>query len=157
MSLGKTISLAAILVAVVFNSGCCCCCSTDALPTEPFTPGDFLDIPPYPGAEQRAGRDTTFGLVTFPFRLITDDMEWKHYVTDDSKRGVLDWYAVRMADLGWVSAADVAEVRMPTEDALIFSRQDDPALMAVVMLLPDPRQGGRQHILIGRLRLPLED
>ncbi|HIE37620.1 MAG TPA: hypothetical protein EYP77_00855 [Anaerolineae bacterium] len=156
MSLWRGLGLILTLGAVLLNSGCCCCCSPDALPTEPFTPGDFPDIPPYPGAEQQTGRDPAFGLVTIPFQLVTDEAEWKHYVTGDPKDEVLDWYAAQMADLGW-TAVDVTEVQMPTEDALLFAWPDDPGVTAVVMLLPDPQEQDRQHILIGRLRLPLEE
>lgn len=157
MATYRNLGLILALTAVILSSGCCCCCSPDALPIQPFTPGDFPDIPGYPGAEQSTGQDSTFGLTTLPFQLLTEDVEWKHYITGDTKEAVLDWYAAEMVRQGWVNAADAMETRLPTEDALIFARADDPGLLAIIMLLPDPEGADRAHILIGRMRVPIED
>ena len=156
MSFWKWSGLVLVLMLAMTSSGCCCCCSPDMLPTEFFTAGEFADVPAYPGATQQTGSDMTMGLATLPFRLITDDAEWKHYVTADSASNVLDWYTAQMAAGGWISASDIGGEDVPTENALIFARPDDPTTIVVIMIVPDP-DGTQQHILIGHLHVSLED
>lgn len=157
MSVWRYVGIGLALALVASGSGCCGCCPTQALPTTSFTPGDFPDIPPYPGAQQQTGRDSTVGLATLPFQFLVRDAEWKHYVTGDSPDAVIDWYSVQMPGQGWISAADAAEVEIPIQSGLIFVREDDPAQMAVIMVLPDPQREGQVHILIGRMHIPVKD
>ena len=154
MSIWRVLAVAAALMTAVLTSGCCCCCPTDALPTEPFTAGDFADIPPYPDAEQRTGDDPTYGLVTLPFQFITDDAEWKHYVTSDDEDTILDWYSAQMEEAGWIGADEIADTPMPMQNGLLFFKEDDPDVLAIIVTTPGPESGER-HILIGRLQVSI--
>jgi hypothetical protein len=89
--------------------------------------------------------------------LPAEEAEWKQYKTSDSETDVLNWYENTLPDYGWVAASgeDLGDVEM--EGGLIFVNQNDPEVMLVVFVAPDLEGGGEISILIGRIRISVDE
>jgi hypothetical protein len=137
-------------------TACCCPLGTIFGETK-FTTGDFADVPAYPGSTQTTESNPAASAMTTVFSFIAEEAEWKQYKTSDSETDVLNWYENTLPDYGWVAASgeDLGDVEM--EGGLIFVNQNDPEVMLVVFVAPDLEGGGEISILIGRIRISVDE
>ena len=143
--------------ALVITLAACCCSSLSGLmgQTE-FTTGDFADVPAYPDATQSTESDRVISMMIKVFALAGQEAEWKHYVTTDSPDDVMDWYADALPDYGWVKAS-MEGTNVQTQNALIYTKADDPDVMLVVFVIPNSEESSKADIVIGRMRVSSEE
>lgn len=142
-----------VLVLLVAATTTACCCPLGSLLGEAeFTEGDFTDVPAYPGASQTTESNTAINLMVTPISLVAEDVEWKHYTTDDAEGEILSWYQDRLPNRGWSEATAEDLGNVETEGVLIFSKDDEPDTLLVVMAVSGLEEGdSATHILIGRM------
>jgi hypothetical protein len=143
-------------VLAVTLTACCCPLGTIFGETK-FTTGDFDDVPAYPGSTQTTESNPAVSAMTTIFSLIAEEVEWKQYTTTDSETDVLTWYEGTLPSYGWIVASeeDLGDIEM--EGGLVFVKADDPEVMLAVFTMPDVEGGGEMYILIGRIRISVDE
>jgi hypothetical protein len=151
MSAKISLALAAFVTVAI----CCCSGLGGLLGGVEFTTGDFADVPGYPNSTQTT--DPVSGLegMMAVFRFMPGEAEWKHYKTTDSESDVLDWYENVLLTYGWdVSSEDTGT---SYENSAFYAKMvGDTEVMLVVLVLPDTDNTGYNHIVIGRIEMPIE-
>lgn len=130
-----------------------CCCPLEMLFGETeFTTGDFSDAPAYPGSTQSTETNEAIDLLTGFSSIVSSEAEWKHYTTGDSESDVLDWYKDRLPTYGWEEAS-AEQVGTQSENTLVFTNEDEPNMMLVVIAVSGIDETDDTHIIIGRLTI----
>jgi hypothetical protein len=134
-------------------TGCCCCPCDAVLPQAEFTTGDFPDVPVYPGATLTTETDAVISAAVLATSFVVEEGEWKHYISTDSSGAILDWYAGVLPDYGWL-LADIEDVNI--ENGLVFASVREPSMALLLFTLPDLEGGDRTHLVVGRVRIPIQ-
>jgi len=145
-------SLLLMFVSAAVLTGCCCPLGS-LLGTAELTTGDFDDVPAYPDARQTTESDMAVNTLVAIVSLISEEEEWKHYISSDPDSAILDWYTDTLPQYGW-TPTEFEDIDI--EGGLFFVKAAEPDTALYIGIVPDVEGGEDMHIVVGRLKLSVE-